>query len=70
MTLYQLFCNYDKQGSIFYPDFERMIFSLGKNDFTEQELKEVFEQIDIDHSESIEFSELNAYFSNILGIPP
>lgn len=70
MTLYQLFCNYDKQGSIFYSDFERMIFSLGKNDFTEQELKEVFEQIDIDHSESIEFSELNTYFSNILGIPP
>ena len=37
--------------------------------FTEEEIQAAFDLVDTDHSNTIEFEELNSYFSKINGIP-
>lgn len=38
--------------------------------FTDDELSSIFEYIDINHSKTIEFNELNSYYLKVNGIPP
>jgi len=37
--------------------------------FTEDDIQTVFNAIDVDHSKSIEFEELNAYYCKVNGLP-
>jgi len=39
------------------------------NTFTQDEIQAVFEFIDVDHSKTIEFDELNSYYCKVNGIP-
>jgi len=45
-----------------------MICKLDQS-FTEEDVLAVFEVIDIDHSKSIEFEELNTYYCKVNSIP-
>lgn len=37
--------------------------------FTEDDIISIFDAIDIDHSKTIEFDELNAYYCKVNGLP-
>lgn len=37
--------------------------------FTEDDIISIFDVIDIDHSKTIEFDELNAYYCKVNGLP-
>lgn len=39
------------------------------NTFSGEEIRGVFEFIDVDHSKTIEFDELNSYYCKVNGIP-
>jgi len=37
--------------------------------FTEDDIVSIFDAIDVDHSKTIEFDELNAYYCKVNGLP-
>lgn len=69
LTLYKTFSAYDtdKSGELTIEEFEKIMKRLD-NTFTQDEIQSVFEYIDIDHSKTIEFSELNSYYCKVNGL--
>lgn len=70
LTLYKTFCAYDtnKSGELTIDEFEKIMKRLDSS-FTAEEVQDIFDYIDVDHSKTIEFDELNAYYCKISGIP-
>lgn len=72
LTLWKVFNDFDrKKGSLTLADFSLLMKKLSGNtvEISDQEIRSGFELIDEDNSDSIEFSELNKYYSKINGIP-
>lgn len=70
LTLFKVFVAYDgdKSGSISVGEFGKIMKRLDAS-FTEDEIETIFDLIDEDRSKTIEFIELNSYYSKINGIP-
>lgn len=70
MTLYKVFSAYDvdSSGELTIEEFEKIMKRLD-NTFTHDEIQAVFEFIDVDHSKTIEFDELNSYYCKVNSIP-
>jgi Ca2+-binding EF-hand superfamily protein len=72
LTLWKVFNDFDKKkGSLTLSEFTLLLrkISSGTNDITEDEIRSGFELIDEDASNSIEFEELDKYYSKVNGIP-
>lgn len=69
LTLYKTFSAYDtdKSGELGLEEFEKIMKRLD-NTFKEDEIAAVFEFIDLDHSKTIEFEELNSYYCKVNGL--
>lgn len=69
--LYDVFMKFDKEkvGSLDRTEFRKMLKQLSQ-ELDNDEIDSAFDLIDADHSNSIEFEELNNYFSKVNGIPP
>lgn len=70
VTLFKVFVAYDtdKSGSFTFEEFAKVLRKIDDS-FTNEELKQIFTIVDEDNSNTIQFSELNAYYSKINGIP-
>ena len=68
--LYDVFIKFDKEksGSLDRMEFRRMLKQLSQ-DIDNDEIDAAFDLIDEDKSNSIQFIELNKYFSKVNGIP-
>lgn len=72
LTLWKVFNDFDKKkGSLTLPDFALLIKKLSGSslEIQDEEIRLGFELIDEDSSNSIEFEELNKYYSKINGVP-
>lgn len=69
LTLYQTFYAYDtdKNGDLTIVEFEKIMKRLDTS-FSEDEIRTIFQIIDIDHSKTIEFDELNSYYCKVNGL--
>lgn len=70
LTLYKTFKAYDegKKGRLELKQFEKILLKLDAN-FTSKEMKILFELVDKDESNTIEFDQLNAYYCTLNGVP-
>ena len=70
MTLQKVFNDFDKQkdGKLSENQFFKMMNKLDKT-MPNDEILEAFNLIDEDGSKTIEFDELNKYYSKVNGIP-
>jgi Ca2+-binding EF-hand superfamily protein len=70
ISLKKTFHAYDKegQGNLTFDCFKNMISRLDSS-FTEDDIISIFDAIDVDHSKTIEFDELNAYYCKVNGLP-
>lgn len=70
ITLYRTFQAYDQErrGLLTPAEFQRILLKLDPT-FTNEETQAVFEFVDIDHSNTIEFEELRSVYCKINGIP-
>ena len=70
LTLYKTFAAYDtdKSGESTIEQFQKIMKRLD-NTFSQDEIQGVFEFIDVDHSKTIEFDELNSYYCKVNSIP-
>lgn len=70
LTLYKTFLAYDtdRSGELGLEEFSKILKRLDAS-FNEDEVVSVFEFIDTDRSKTIEFDELNSYYSKVNGIP-
>lgn len=55
-------------GNLSFDCFKNMISRLDSS-FTEDDIISIFDAIDVDHSKTIEFDELNAYYCKVNGLP-
>ena len=69
LTLYKTFYAYDtdKNGQLALDQFQKIIKRLDTS-FTDDEIRTIFQIIDNDHSQTIEFGELNSYYCKVNGI--
>lgn len=70
ISLQKTFQAYDKEGmgNLSFESFRNMISRLDSS-FSEDDIVSVFDAIDVDHSKTIEFDELNAYYCKVNGLP-
>lgn len=70
ISLKRTFEAYDKerQGNLSFECFKIMISRLDPS-LNEEDIHIIFDVIDSDHSKTIEFEELNAYFCKVNGLP-
>lgn len=70
LTLYKVFTSYDtdKSGAFTLNEFAKVLKKLDES-FLDEEIEQVFAVVDQDNSNSIQFAELNSYYSKINGIP-
>lgn len=70
LNLYKVFIAYDgdKSGELTLDEFSKVMKRLDSS-FTQGEISLIFDLIDQDRSKTIEFQELNSYYSKINGIP-
>jgi hypothetical protein len=70
LLLFDVFNKFDKgkSGSLTREEFKRMLIRLS-DDLNDEEINGAFDLIDSDNSNSVEFEELNNYFSKVNGIP-
>lgn len=70
MTLYKVYLAYnrDRSGKLSIDDFGKMLLRLD-SEFSQSEIQELFQFIDLDNSKTIEFDELNKYYCKVNGIP-
>jgi Ca2+-binding EF-hand superfamily protein len=72
LSLWKVFNDFDKKkGSLTLQDFSLLMKKLSGHhmEITDEEIRLGFDVIDEDSSNSIEFGELNKYYSKINGIP-
>ena len=69
-TLREVFNKFDreKHGSLDKMQFRKFLKAISK-DLENDQIDAAFQLIDVDISNSIEFSELNNYYSKVNGIP-
>ena len=58
----------DKNGQLSIEEFSKIMKRLDSS-FTDNEVETIFDVIDQDKSKTVEFEELNYYYSKINGIP-
>ena len=70
MILEDAFTKFDKgkNGKLTRSEFKSMIFQV-TSELGEEEINGAFDLIDTDNSNSLDFDELNKYFSKVNGIP-
>jgi Ca2+-binding EF-hand superfamily protein len=70
ISLRRTFEAYDKEGkgNLTFESFRNMISRLDPT-FTIEDVHTLFDYIDTDHSKTIEFDELNAYYCKVNGLP-
>lgn len=72
LSLWKVFSDFDKKkGSLTFEEFRLLVRKLSGStiDIADEEIRSGFALIDEDNSNSIEFSELNKYYSKINGVP-
>lgn len=70
LTLFKVYSAYDsdRSGKLNFEEFEKILKRLDST-FSSDEIQAIFEYIDTDHSNTVEFDELSTYYCKVNGIP-